>query len=258
MACCRSGYNLGFRTFVLQGGEDPFYTDETMTKIIGDIRDSFPDCAITVSFGEKSRSTYQKYRDAGATRYLLRHETADPAHYARLHPSDMSFENRKRCLRDLKDIGFQTGCGMMTGSPWQTPLQLAEDMIFIRSLSPEMVGIGPFIPHSQTPFRDEPRGSAGLTLFMLSLVRIMLKNVLLPSTTALASIRPDGRQLGILAGANVIMPNLSPPAVREKYSIYDGKAYTGAEDARGIELLRGELKAIGCEISDERGDWRPI
>lgn len=255
MDCCKSGYELGFRTFVLQGGEDMFYTDEVMTDIVFEIRKNYPDCAITLSLGEKSRESYQKLFDAGANRYLLRHETADSEHYSRLHPESLTLENRMECLKNLKDIGYQTGCGFMVGSPYQTEKTIAKDLQFISEFKPEMVGIGPFIPHKDTPFGEHNRGSLEMTLFLLSLVRIMLKKVLLPSTTALGTIHEDGRQLGILAGANVVMPNLSPSDVRKKYLLYDNKICTGDEAAESLKSLKKTMESIGYEIAVSRGDY---
>lgn len=257
LGCCEHGYGLGFRTFVLQGGEDPYYTETETVNIIGAIKTRFPDCALTLSIGEKNRDVYQSYFDAGADRYLLRHETADIEHYSMLHPPEMSPEARKQCLRDLKAVGFQTGCGFMVGSPFQTPESLAEDFLFIRELEPHMVGIGPFISHQDTPFKDEKAGTLELTLFLLSLTRIMLKNVLLPATTALGTIHPKGREMGILAGANVVMPNLSPPEVRKKYMLYDNKICTDEEAAECKACLEQRMKAIGYEIVTDKGDWKP-
>lgn len=255
MQCCREGYPLGFRTFVLQGGEDPHFDDELMCSIIKDIKAEFPDCAVTLSIGEKSRDTYQKFFDAGADRYLLRHETANAEHYSKLHPENLSLLSRKECLFNLKEIGFQTGCGFMVGSPHQTLETLAEDLLFIYELEPQMVGIGPFLPHKDTPFGKEPSGNLELTLFLLSLVRIMQKNVLLPSTTALGTIHPQGREMGILAGANVVMPNLSPISVRKKYMLYDGKISSDSESAQGLEELKDRLNKIGYEVAISRGDF---
>lgn len=254
LICCRQGFELGFRTFVLQGGEDPYYTDERIVDIVSTIKREYPDCAVTLSIGEKTRESYQAYFDAGADRYLLRHETADNDHYRRLHPPELSPENRKRCLRDLKDIGYQVGCGFMVGSPGQTTENLAEDMLFVRELSPHMVGIGPFIAHSDTPFRDEKSGTAELTLFMLGLLRLTLPKVLLPSTTALGTIHPRGREMGILAGANVVMPNLSPVEVRKKYMLYDNKICTGDEAAECKNCLSLRMRSIGYEVVTDRGD----
>jgi biotin synthase len=256
LACCRSGYGAGFRTFVLQGGEDPWYTDEIMADIVAAIRGEFPDCAITLSIGEKTRESYQMFFDAGANRYLLRHETANAEHYRRMHPADQTFENRMRCLRDLKDIGYQTGCGMMAGAPYQTVECLADDMLFMRGFEPAMIGMGPFIPHHQTPFRDFPAGGKELTLMLLSLCRIMLPDVLLPATTALGTVSGDGRKLGVLAGANVIMPNLSPPANRKNYMLYDNKAITGEDAAESLNVLQGHLDEIGYKLVVSRGDYK--
>jgi len=255
MECCREGYPLGFRTFVLQGGEDPHFDDELVCKIVKSIKHEFPDCAVTLSIGEKSRDTYQKFFNAGADRYLLRHETANDEHYSKLHPDNLSLANRKECLFNLKEIGFQTGCGFMVGSPHQTFETLAEDLLFIHQLQPQMVGIGPFLPHKDTPFGKEPAGSFELTLFLLALVRIMAKNVLLPSTTALGTIRPNGREMGILSGANVVMPNLSPVSVRKKYMLYDGKKSSDSESAQGLEELKERMQNIGYEITVSRGDF---
>lgn len=255
LSCCESGYALGFRTFVLQGGEDPYFTADRMVKLIRSIKERYPACALTLSVGEKSREEYQAYYEAGADRYLLRHETADNAHYRQLHPDNLSPDNRKRCLRDLKEIGFQTGCGFMVGSPGQTTECLAEDMLFIKDLQPHMVGIGPFIAQHDTPFRDQPSGTLELTLFMLGLLRLTLPKVLLPATTALGTIHPLGREKGILAGANVVMPNLSPVSVRNKYLLYDNKICTGDEAAECKNCLSLRMKAIGYEVVVSRGDY---
>ena len=258
LACCRDGYAAGFRTFVLQGGEDPHYTDDMMVGIVSAIRAEFPDCAITLSIGEKSRESYQRFFDAGANRYLLRHETADAEHYAKMHPADQTFENRMRCLRDLRDIGYQTGAGMMVGAPYQTAETLAEDMMFMGDFRPQMIGTGPFIPHHQTPFRDFPAGSADTTLMLLSLCRIMLPDVLLPATTALGTLSGEGRKLGVLAGANVIMPNLSPISQRRKYMLYDNKAITGDDAAESLNVLRRHLDEIGYHLVVSRGDYKEV
>ena len=190
LICCKEGYELGFRTFVLQGGEDPYFTDDKMTDIISSVKSCYPDCALTLSIGEKDHNSYQAYFDAGADRYLLRHETADSIHYSKLHPSELSWENRIKCLYDLKSIGYQVGCGFMVGSPYQTADNLAEEMLLLKKLDPQMVGIGPFIAHHDTPFANEKSGTLELTLFMLGLIRLTLPNVLLPSTTALGTINP--------------------------------------------------------------------
>ena len=255
-SCCESGYELGFRTFVLQGGEDPFFTDEKIYTIVKTIKEKYPDCAVTLSIGERSRKSYEMFYSAGADRYLLRHETANEEHYSKLHPENMSLSNRKECLYTLKEIGFQTGCGFMVGSPHQTFDTIADDMLFIRDLTPHMVGIGPFIPHKDTPFGKEAQGNLELTLFLLSLIRIMLKNVLLPSTTALGTIHPQGREMGILSGANVVMPNLSPVNVRSKYMLYDNKICTGDEAAECRMCLQRRMESIGYTISVDKGDWK--
>ena len=252
--CCEAGYGLGFRTFVLQGGEDPWFTRERMTELMRAIKQRFPDCALTLSVGEKDRETYQEWFDAGADRYLLRHETADADHYAALHPKELSLENRMQCLRDLKDIGYQTGCGFMVGSPGQTPEMILKDLRFIQQLRPQMVGIGPFIPHKDTCYRDEPAGSAALTLRLLSMLRLMHPDVLLPATTALGTVLGDGRQQGMKFGANVVMPNLSPEDAKAKYTLYDNKLTKGAESAEALDELRRRLSAIGAEVVIARGD----
>ncbi|MGI6070364.1 MAG: [FeFe] hydrogenase H-cluster radical SAM maturase HydE [Blautia sp.] len=254
LSCCREGYDLGFRTFVLQGGEDGYFTADRLADIIESIKSAYPDCAVTLSVGEHSRETYQRWKDAGADRYLLRHETAGEAHYRRLHPPELSLARRKECLWDLKDLGYQVGTGFMVGSPYQTMENLAEDLLFIANLAPQMVGIGPFLTHRDTPFRDQPSGSAGMTLYLLSILRLMLPKVLLPATTALGTVADDGRERGILAGANVVMPNLSPLAVRSKYLLYDNKIATGSEAAEGLEDLKKRMAKIGYEVVVARGD----
>ena len=256
LSCCREGHELGFRTFVLQGGEDGYYTDEHMERIVSGIRREYPDCAITLSLGERSKESYRRLFKAGAERYLLRHETADSRHYRYLHPPELSCEARKQCLRNLKEIGYQTGTGFMVGSPGQTSECLAEDMRFIRELNPHMVGIGPFVPHHGTPFAQEAGGTVELTLYLLGLLRVMMPNVLLPATTALGTIDPRGREKGILAGANVVMPNLSPVGVRKKYELYDNKICTGDEAAECRTCLSRRMKSIGYELTVDRGDHK--
>ena len=256
LACADEGYRLGLRTIVMQGGEDAHFTDEVLCGIVRKIKERHPDCAVTLSMGERSRESYAKLREAGADRYLLRHETADPEHYAKLHPAEMSYENRMRCLRDLKDLGYQTGCGFMVGSPYQTAGNLAKDIAFVESFKPEMCGIGPFIPHHETPFAKEPAGSVELTCFLLSVIRLVHPHVLLPATTALGTMHPQGRELGILAGANVLMPNLSPVGVRKKYELYDNKICTGEESAQCLRCLATRVEAIGYRLSEGRGDYR--
>lgn len=254
LECCASGYRLGFRTFVLQGGEDGYYTDDRVVELVYAIKTAYPECAVTLSIGEKSRESYQRYYDAGADRYLLRHETANPSHYGILHPVEMSIENRKRCLWDLKEIGYQVGAGIMIGSPGQTVDCLIEDLEFMRELKPDMVGIGPFLPHHATPFAKEQAGTVDLTLRMLALTRLLLPEVLLPATTALGTLDPTGREKGVLAGANVVMPNLSPENVRENYLLYDNKLCTGSEAAEGLRVLQQIMGKIQYEISLDRGD----
>ena len=256
LECCAEGYEGGFRTFVLQGGEDGWFTDERMCAIVRDIKARFPDCAVTLSLGERSRESYQALFDAGADRYLLRHETADEAHYRMLHPADQTLQNRLRCLRDLKEIGYQTGCGIMVGSPGQTPAALARDMVFMQEFAPEMIGVGPFLPHRDTPLSGEPAGSVELTLLVLALCRLMLPDVLLPATTALGTAQSDGRIRGVLAGCNVVMPNLSPAAVRKHYMLYDNKAGTGMTPEQSVRLLQTQMAGIGYEVAIGRGDYQ--
>lgn len=252
--CCEHGYALGYRTFVLQGGEDAYFTDKVMCGIISKIKSAHPDCAVTLSLGERSFDSYKAMFDAGADRYLLRHETADSKHYGKLHPSDMSFDNRMRCLAVLKQIGYQTGCGFMVGSPYQTEKELAADLKFIEQFSPDMCGIGPFVPHKATPFANEQAGTLELTLYLLSIIRIIKPNILLPATTALGTIDPSGREKGILAGANVVMPNLSPVNVRKKYELYDNKICTGEEAAECRGCLERRMESIGFKTVPDRGD----
>lgn len=254
LACCDEGYELGYRTFVLQSGEDPFYTDDMICELIKKIKARHPDCAVTLSIGEKPRESYQRYYDAGADRYLLRHETASPAHYARLHPESMSAENRKRCLWDLKKIGYQVGSGIMVGPPYQTTDDLIADLRFLQELQPDMIGIGPYIHHRQTPFKDMPDGSVELTLRLLSILRLLFPYVLLPSTTALGTLHPMGRELGLQHGANVVMPNLSPVSARKKYEIYENKICTGEESAQCRGCLEKRIEAAGYRAVTDRGD----
>ena len=254
LSCCDEGYALGFRTFVMQGGEDAYFTDERLCDIVSAIKGKYPDCAVTLSMGERSRESYEKLYAAGADRYLLRHETATAEHYEKLHPSEMRFEERMQCLRDLKDIGFQTGCGFMVGSPYQTYADIARDLKFIEEFKPQMCGIGPFIPHKATPFASFDAGTVELTCYLLSIVRLICPTVLLPATTALGSIEEGGRERGILSGANVVMPNLSPVDNRRKYELYDNKLYSNAESAQTKAELEKRIKSIGYEVVEARGD----
>lgn len=256
LECCKNGYELGFRTFVLQGGEDGYYTDAKICELVAKIKRQHPDCAVTLSIGEKERASYEAFFKAGADRYLLRHETADEEHYKKLHPQKMSFQHRMQCLRELKEIGYQTGCGFMVGSPGQTFDTLYEDLQFILELQPHMVGIGPFIPQQDTPFGGECAGTLDRTLRLLSIIRLLVPHVLLPATTALGTIHPKGRELGILAGANVVMPNLSPVAVREKYKLYDNKICTGDEAAECRFCMQNRMEAIGYQVVVDRGDYK--
>ncbi len=256
LACADEGYRLGFRTFVLQGGEDLYFNDERLGGIIRGIKSKYPDCAVTLSLGERSRESYKFLRSCGADRYLLRHETADSGHYAKLHPAEMSYDNRMKCLRDLRELGYQVGCGFMVGSPFQTSRNLAEDLKFIEEFRPEMCGIGPFIPHKDTPFGNYHAGIVELTCYLLSVIRLIHPAVLLPSTTALGTIDPLGREKGIMSGANVLMPNLSPVSVRKKYELYDNKICTGEESAQCRECLSRRMRKIGYEIVTCRGDFK--
>lgn len=256
LSCCENGYAMGFRTFVLQGGEDPRNTDEAICSLVDQIKTRYPDCAVTLSIGEKTRSSYQAYFDAGADRYLLRHETATDAHYRRLHPEELSLANRKRCLFDLKEIGFQVGAGFMVGSPGQTTKELLADLRFLQQLQPDMIGIGPFIPHHETPFAQEKPGTLELTLRMLSILRLMFPYVLLPATTALGTISPIGRELGLKAGANVMMPNLTPTDARKNYDLYDNKICMDEDAGKCRGCQENRVKSVGYRIVSDRGDVR--
>ncbi|MGN0654162.1 MAG: [FeFe] hydrogenase H-cluster radical SAM maturase HydE [Oscillospiraceae bacterium] len=254
LACCDEGYRLGFRTFVLQGGEDPYYTDKMLCDIISEIRSRFKDCAITLSVGEKPKESYKSFFDAGANRYLLRHETANEAHYKKLHPDSMSLETRKKCLFDLKEIGFQVGSGFMVGSPYQTTENIIEDIRFLQELQPDMIGIGPFISHEETPFSSFENGGMELTLRLISILRLIFPYALIPSTTALGTINPQGRELGLKAGANVVMPNLSPVNVRKLYTLYDNKICTEEEAAQCKGCLENRVKSAGYRIVTDIGN----
>ncbi len=253
--CCETGYNLGFRTFVLQGGEDIYFNDIVLCRIVDNIKNKYPDCAVTLSMGERSYESYKNLKSAGADRYLLRHETADNGHYAKLHPETMSLDNRKQCLYNLKSLGYQTGAGFMVGSPFQTVENIISDLRFMQELDPEMVGIGVFIPHHDTPFRNYPHGSTELNIKLISIIRLMFPRVLLPATTALGTVLPDGRERGILAGCNVVMPNLSPLDLRKNYELYDNKICTGEESAQCIECLKRRVESIGFVLDMSRGDY---
>ena len=255
LECCKIGYDIGFRTFVLQGGEDNFFNIERMSNIARAIKKEFPDCALTLSIGEKEEEYYKELKNNGANRFLLRHETADSEHYSKLHPKYMSLENRKECLRFLKKLGFQTGTGMMIGSPFQKLENIAGDLVFMQEIKPEMIGIGPFLPHKDTPFANEKIGELELTLILISVIRLIFPLSLIPATTALGTIKEGGREIGILHGANVVMPNLSPMNVRKKYLLYNNKISTGTESAEGVELLRDSIDKIGYVLTGARGDF---
>lgn len=254
LACCEEGYKLGFRTFVMQGGEDPYYTDDVMCGIVSAVRERYSDCAITLSLGERSYESYLALYNAGANRYLLRHETANAEHYGKLHPQSMNLQNRKDCLFNLKEIGYQVGSGFMVGSPYQTTENLVEDLRFLQKLSPDMIGIGPYVTHAQTPFASFENGSVELTLRLLSVLRLMFPYVLLPSTTALGTLHPQGRELGLKAGANVVMPNLSPVKVRKLYELYENKICTGEEAAQCRGCLEKRVEAAGYKIVTDIGN----
>ncbi len=254
--CADEGYSLGFRTFVLQGGEDSYYTDEKLCAAIKGIKEKYHDCAVTLSLGERSFDSYKALKEAGADRYLLRHETCNKEHYKKLHPENMSFDNRIKCVENLKELGYQVGVGFMVGSPYQTDEDLANEMLFLKRINPQMVGIGPFIPHKDTPFKDYQSGTAELTVFLLSLIRLSLPRVLLPATTALGTVDFSGREKGINAGANVLMPNLSPVSVREKYMLYNNKICTGEEAAQCIGCLSRRVESTLCKIVTDRGDYK--
>ena len=256
MECCKEGYDAGLRTFVLQGGEDASLTDERLEQIIHDIRHTYPDVAITLSLGERSYDSYKRLYDAGATRYLLRHEAANEELYRKLHPQTMSHANRITCIENLKEIGYQTGMGMMIGVRGQSVDDLVDDLLLMERIRPQMIGIGPFIPHRNTPLGEYPAGSVELTLLMLSIVRLMHPSALIPSTTALATLSAQGRRMGILSGANVVMPNLTPPSERKKYAIYEDKASSGSEAVEGLRALEQELNEIGYHIDYSRGDYK--
>lgn len=256
LSCCQEGYGLGFRTFVLQSGEDPYFSDDKICEIVAAIRHEHPDCAITLSIGEKPRESYQAYFDAGASRYLLRHETASEEHYQKLHPKEMSASNRKRCLIDLKEIGYQVGSGFMVGSPYQTTQHLIQDLRFLQKLEPDMIGIGPYISHGETPFAGCENGTLLQTLRLVSILRLMFPYALIPATTALGTIHPRGRELGLQAGANVVMPNLSPMRVRKLYDLYENKIFTGEEAAESVNLLKKRVASAGYRVVEARGDVR--
>lgn len=251
--CASIGDKLGYKTFVLQGGEDPFFTDEVLIDIIKSIKEKFPNNAITLSIGERSFESYKVLFEAGADRYLLRHETATKELYEFLHPN-ASFENRRKCLNDLKSIGYQVGAGFMVGLPSETTIDLVNNLTYIKQLSPDMCGIGPFIPHKDTELKNEKQGSLELTLVMLAITRLLLPAVLLPATTALGSIDKNGRERGLKVGANVVMPNLSPTSVREKYSLYDGKICTGDEAAECRQCIEQRINSAGFKLEVCRGD----
>ncbi|WP_157153601.1 [FeFe] hydrogenase H-cluster radical SAM maturase HydE [Brachyspira murdochii] len=255
LSCCELGYEIGFRTFVLQGGEDPYYNISIMSDIVDAIKTKFPDCALTLSIGEKDEEYYRVLKEKGADRFLLRHETSDNTHYSKLHPIDMSLDNRKECLRNLKKLGFQTGTGIMVGSPYQTLENIAGDLVFMQEIKPEMIGIGPFLPHKDTPFSNEKKGELELTLILISILRLIFPLALIPATTALGTIKEGGRELGILHGSNVVMPNLSPMDVRKKYLLYNDKIATGTESAEGVESLKNNMKNIGYILTGMRGDY---
>ena len=254
LSCCDEGYALGFRTFVMQGGEDGYFTDERLCRILEKIKSKYSDCAVTLSLGERSLESYRKLKSAGADRYLLRHETATKEHYEKLHPRELSFENRMECLKNLRKCGYRVGCGFMVDSPYQTTEMLVNDLKFIEHFKPDMCGIGPFIPHKDTDFCTHTAGSVDLTCILLSLIRLIHPPILLPATTALATLSENGREKGILSGANVVMPNLSPMNVRSKYLLYDNKIAVGTESAQQKEMIEKSLRRIGYTVVTDIGD----
>ena len=254
LACCKEGYALGYRTFVLQGGEDPYYTDDRICALVSAIAAQHPDCRITLSIGEKSRESYQRYYDAGARRYLLRHETADPAHYRKLHPESMSLENRKRCLFDLREIGYQVGSGFMIGSPYQTHECIVADIRFLQRLQPDMIGVGPYITHRETPFAEMPSGDLHFSLKIIAMLRLLFPKALIPATTAFGSLHPQGREKALRAGANVMMPNLSPTEVRKLYDLYENKICTGEAAAQCSGCLAQRIRSAGYRAVSDPGD----
>lgn len=254
LSCCQTGYELGFRTFVMQGGEDVHFTDSFVCDIVGDVKTLYPDCAVTLSLGERSFESYKLFKEAGADRYLLRHETADTMHYSKLHPENLSLESRKECLYNLKTLGYQVGSGFMVGSPYQKAEHLLCDLRFLQELMPDMIGIGPFICHKDTPFKNEPNGSLLLTVKMIAILRLMFPYALIPATTALASLDVCGREMGLKSGANVVMPNLSPQDVRKHYNLYNNKAHSGSEAAESLELLKKSVNRIGYEVVCDIGN----
>lgn len=254
LSCCRNGYDLGFRTFVMQGGEDAYFTDDFMCSLISEIKQKYPNCAVTLSLGERSYESYRRMKESGADRYLLRHETASEELYGKLHPSEMSLANRKECLFNLHKLGYQVGAGFMVGVPFQTTENIIEDLRFLQELNPHMIGIGPFVPHHDTPFADKKGGTLEMTLKLLGILRLMFPKALIPATTALGTISPDGREMGLKTGCNVVMPNLSPVSVRKKYDLYDNKICTGEEAAECRTCLQRRIESVGYKISPERGD----
>jgi biotin synthase len=254
LSCCENGYELGFRTFVMQGGEDGTFTDDFMCDVISEIKAKYPDCAVTLSLGERSYESYKRMKEAGADRYLLRHEAASEELYSKLHPEGMSLANRKKCLFELRELDYQVGAGFMVGAPCQTTEHIISDLRFLQELQPHMIGIGPFIPHHNTPFSEEKGGTLELTLRLLGILRLMFPRVLLPATTALGTIAPNGRELGLQTGCNVVMPNLSPVKVRKKYDLYDNKICTGEEAAECRSCLQRRISSAGYEVVSERGD----
>ncbi len=250
------GAQAGFQTFVLQGGEDAYFTDERLADWLRRIKRIQPGCAITLSVGERSRQSYARLKEAGADRFLLRHETYDPEHYKKLHPKEMDRERRLACLYELKALGYQVGSGFMVGSPYQSTENLVEDFMFLQKLQPAMIGIGPYVRHHATPFRDFENGSVELTAMCIAILRLLFPTANIPSTTAMQTLAADGRNRGILAGANVFMPNLSPPRVRESYALYDNKAAFALEAAENLRDLKAQIAELGYEIVMSRGDFK--
>jgi len=235
---------------VLQSGEDPYYNTEIIKNLIIEIKKL--NLAVTLSIGERDFEEYKIWKEAGADRYLMRHETADPILYKNLHPSD-TFENRKNHLIKLKELGYEIGAGCMVGLPGQGPLELAKDLIFLREIDSDMIGIGPFIPNPDTPLNREKGGDLTTTLKMIALSRILIPTANIPATTAMGSIHPFGRQMALKCGANVIMPNLTPNPYRPNYTLYPNKICLFEADTACIDCVRGMIKSLNREVGKTHG-----
>ena len=252
----KKGVSYGYKTIVLQSGEDDFFDADRMCKIIRQIKNL--DVALTLSIGEKSYDEYKAYKEAGANRYLLRIETTDEKLYSKLHPN-MSFENRVNCLDNLKKLGFELGSGCLVGLPEQSNESLANDILFFEDIKADMIGIGPFIPHEQTPLWVENESDFEKSekfekaLRVMALVRIIMKNINIPATTAMETINPNGRIIALKSGANVVMPNITEGDYRKKYEIYPGKICLNDTPAHCRGCIEGKIKSIGRYISNDYG-----